>query len=1107
MKRLLTILLVLISYLGVSQSPVNRSGASNTVVDQRWMGALNMFVPVFPDTATASISKGIDSVGFIYTRDVDKPWYRALQPYRHWVLIGTGSGVPTLPDGVYSGGNVAWSGIGLIFNVSPASYVLNGVARTYPGGTVTLPPADPTFGTIDYIILDSTGANFVPGLPSANPQAPSLNPQTQLGRAFVTIPANSTVPLITTSSVFDENLGQPSEWDATSNGTVVFGNTNFPYHLTIAFAATGFVNGQYILFNNNNNYNSSQQGSLVGFFRLGGAMGLNQNININLIDSNGNIVGATLNATGYGLNRNLFNAYQPIIIPMPDFGAANLLFKGIQFTASGAGTFPQFNGDFIQFQTGFTQISTQQNAFTSVTADGGGLLQATTPTSTIPITGTHAILTSVNSSNQIEFSGIELIRNDTYFASTQPLSAVNVDKYVQVINSGVLSGALTIHGGQSGLAALVDFQSANTNCCAFNGYSYYNVQQILSPAAVSGSLITLRIGRRNNAYFESGFLAYMYDGATVNTSHIGIGFVDPTDSPMPFAFGADSTFKILMPVLNGDNTFKLDVGAKSRFLDAVQSGYLTAGARITDSTFIWKAALDSLVAAKIISNGVTSVATNALTGITGGPITTTGTISADTTLLATRLYVNNRVASAGTFYNTNLGAFFRWAVPNTNGIKGARGINGILLDSATSNTNTFQVDSSIYATKAFVASVAGGGGFTGVTSVSVVNANGFFGSVATSTTTPAITITTTITGLLKGNATAISAAAGSDINTAFGSQTANFVYASPNGSAGNPTFRALVAADVPTLNQNTTGTAATITGIATVPHGGTGLSTLTAFGLMAAGTTSTGNMQQIGVGTAGQVLVSNGAGALPTFQAISVTAGVSSLTGTANRVTVSAATGAITITGPQDIATTSSPTFRSLTLGGTAATTPLTFVTNTDATAAAGRWYYNTTRLGFSLAATILRVPLTNDVTPANGQIPIGNGTNYTVANITAGDNGTLITNGAGTIAIKNNSTPQTLTSGATITWNVANGENANLTLANTGATLNLTNPVAGHTYVIQITQGTGGSRTITTWPAGTIWPSGTAPVLGTAVGARNLISLYYNGTSFFGAFNPNIYQ
>lgn len=45
-----------------------------------------------------------------------------------------------------------------------------------------------------------------------------------------------------------------------------------------------------------------------------------------------------------------------------------------------------------------------------------------------------------------------------------------------------------------------------------------------------------------------------------------------------------------------------------------------------------------------------------------------------------------------------------------------------------------------------------------VTSVSVASANGFAGTVANATTTPAITISTSVTGLLKGNGTAVSAA-------------------------------------------------------------------------------------------------------------------------------------------------------------------------------------------------------------------------------------------------------------------------------------------------------------------------------------------------------------
>lgn len=53
---------------------------------------------------------------------------------------------------------------------------------------------------------------------------------------------------------------------------------------------------------------------------------------------------------------------------------------------------------------------------------------------------------------------------------------------------------------------------------------------------------------------------------------------------------------------------------------------------------------------------------------------------------------------------------------------------------------------------------SGGGGSGTVTSVSVATANGFAGSVATPTTTPAITLSTNVTGLLKGDGTGVSAA-------------------------------------------------------------------------------------------------------------------------------------------------------------------------------------------------------------------------------------------------------------------------------------------------------------------------------------------------------------
>jgi len=62
-----------------------------------------------------------------------------------------------------------------------------------------------------------------------------------------------------------------------------------------------------------------------------------------------------------------------------------------------------------------------------------------------------------------------------------------------------------------------------------------------------------------------------------------------------------------------------------------------------------------------------------------------------------------------------------------------------------------------------------------------------------------------------GTTPAISLASGyGDTQNPYASKTANYVLASPNGSAGVPSFRALVAADIPTLNQNTTGTAASL---------------------------------------------------------------------------------------------------------------------------------------------------------------------------------------------------------------------------------------------------------------------------------------------------------
>jgi hypothetical protein len=103
------------------------------------------------------------------------------------------------------------------------------------------------------------------------------------------------------------------------------------------------------------------------------------------------------------------------------------------------------------------------------------------------------------------------------------------------------------------------------------------------------------------------------------------------------------------------------------------------------------------------------------------------------------------------------------------------------------------------------------------------------GTGATPTwTTPTTGTVTSVTGTSPvassgGTTPAISLSASyGDTQNPYASKTANYVLASPNGSSGVPTFRAIVAADIPTLNQNTTGTASNVTGTVAFANGGTG---------------------------------------------------------------------------------------------------------------------------------------------------------------------------------------------------------------------------------------------------------------------------------------------
>ena len=186
--------------------------------------------------------------------------------------------------------------------------------------------------------------------------------------------------------------------------------------------------------------------------------------------------------------------------------------------------------------------------------------------------------------------------------------------------------------------------------------------------------------------------------------------------------------------------------------------------------------------------------------------------------------------------------------------------------------------------------------FTGgtVTSASVVSANGFTGTVATATTTPAITLATSVTGVLKGNGTALSAAtSGTDYSLGTSALATGIVKSTT--TTGDLTIA--VAADFPTLNQDTTGTSAATNGLktatttvvinsATAPSNG---QVLTATGSTAATwqTPTVGTVTSVSVVSANGFTGTSSGGATPALTLTTSITGVLKGNGTALSVATS----------------------------------------------------------------------------------------------------------------------------------------------------------------------------------------------------------------------------
>jgi hypothetical protein len=345
----------------------------------------------------------------------------------------------------------------------------------------------------------------------------------------------------------------------------------------------------------------------------------------------------------------------------------------------------------------------------------------------------------------------------------------------------------------------------------------------------------------------------------------------------------------------------------------------------------------------------------------------------------------------------------------------------------------------------FTIAYSGAGGGSGtVTTASVVSANGFAGSVATDTTTPAITISTSITGLLIGDGTAIAAA------------TAGTDYVIPSGSI--------------------TGSAASLSATLDVASGGTGLVTLTADNVILGNGTSSPTF--VAPSTSGNVLTSNGT----TWQSTAPAGGGS---GTVTTASVVSANG----------------------FGGTVATDTTTPAI-TISTSITGVLKGNGTALSAATAGTDYVAPAGALGTPSSGTLtsctglPISTGVSGLGTSVAAflatpssANLKTAITDETGTggslvfatspalttptvTGLNETKTAPTISSGV-LALNCALGNVFHVSLNAAITSLTFSNiPSSGTAYGLTLAFTADGTARAVTWPAAVKWSGGTAPTL-----------------------------
>jgi hypothetical protein len=284
------------------------------------------------------------------------------------VSLALAQGNATIRNSVLSG-SVYWLQ-GLEFAATRVDYSFNNTLfQTSIKSPITLSEADLINDRIDVFAVDveANAVVVIEGVPSVNPQEPTVNFVSQIRLSSAIVAANSTQPEgFSSEQIYDENLGQPSEWDITT--VVNSGTINADYILdpsqgtkSILFdnIPTGTLNS--ITFANPDVVTPSN----INFdFKTSDFEGI---LYMSLVDNLGDQVSspiAILN-NSFGLDFSS-SEYSTVSIPISSFGALTGDIYGMTITALPSGVGSSFLIDNVLLQQGLNTPNQTNDTFLSL---------------------------------------------------------------------------------------------------------------------------------------------------------------------------------------------------------------------------------------------------------------------------------------------------------------------------------------------------------------------------------------------------------------------------------------------------------------------------------------------------------------------------------------------------------------------------------------------------------------------------------------------------------------------------------------------------------------------------------------------------------------------